>query len=173
MHATHVTLVGNLVDNPELRLTPTGSSTTSFRLACTERVWSSAEGRYVDGRTSFYRISCWDYLAANAAAALHRGQRIIVTGKLELQEYETRDGLKRIAAVVTADALGHDLQFGTTLFSRVVRSSTSAAATPAEDGADPEFVEVDGMRVGPDGEIIATPVDDNQPTQDVADPALV
>ncbi|WP_244957175.1 single-stranded DNA-binding protein [Candidatus Frankia nodulisporulans] len=70
---TTITVVGNLVDAPELRVTAGGASVCSFRLASTPRRFDRAENRWVDGATLFVRVSCWRQLADNVASSLTKG----------------------------------------------------------------------------------------------------
>ena len=68
MPDTHVTLTGNLTDDPELRFTPTGAAVANFRLAVTPRVKDGDTWR--DGDTSFFRINAWRDLAENLIPSL-------------------------------------------------------------------------------------------------------
>ena len=199
MNDTYLTVTGNLCETPKLRQTPSGAVVAELRVACTSRQWRADENRYVDGETSFYRVSCWGYLAANAATSFRKGDRVIVNGRLVLREYEGRDGVRRVSAEIDAKAVGHDLLYGTTTFARVVRSSPAsafgvagaAASTGAADsgpvegaprpdgrpGEDEElrlepYVEVDGMIIDRDGQIISEHVvAEHVPGQDGGDGA--
>ncbi len=182
MNDTHLTVTGNLCETPKLRQTPSGAVVAELRVASTSRQWRADENRYVDGETSFYRVSCWGYLAANAATSFRKGDRVIVNGRLVLREYEGRDGVRRVSAEIDAKAVGHDLLYGTTTFARVVRSSPASAFGVAGSGSalgcaesgqsetaprpggrageDEElrmqpYVEVDGMIIDRDGQIIS------------------
>jgi single-strand DNA-binding protein len=176
MNDSYLTITGNLCESPKLRQTPSGAVVSELRVACTSRQWRADENRYIDGETSFYRVSCWGYLAANAASSFRKGDRVIAHGRLSLREYEGRDGIRRVSAEIDARAVGHDLLYGTSTFARVVRSSPasalgiggvdavirSASAAPQQPHGDDlqlqPYVEVDGMIIDRDGQIISEQV---------------
>jgi single-strand DNA-binding protein len=169
MNDSYLTITGNLCESPKLRQTPSGAVVSELRVACTSRQWRADENRYIDGETSFYRVSCWGYL-------------VIAHGRLSLREYEGRDGIRRVSAEIDARAVGHDLLYGTSTFARVVRSSPasalgiggvdavirSASAAPQQPHGDDglpgddlqlqPYVEVDGMIIDRDGQIISEQV---------------
>ena len=121
MNETHVTVVGNLVADPVLRVTPGEREVAGFRLASTVRRYDAELGRSVDVRTSFYSVSCWGYLARNVAESLRKGERVVVTGRLDVREYSGDDKVLRTSVDVVADAVGHDLTYGTSRFTKVRR----------------------------------------------------
>jgi single-strand DNA-binding protein len=126
LNETPIMLAGNLCADPELSFTPQGNQVANLRLAVTPRV-RSGEGAWEDGPTSFYRVTCWGQLAANATETLAKGARVVVTGRLRIRQYETEDGRKGQAAEVTADDLGLSLLFATAQLHR---------ATSNDNGAD-------------------------------------
>ncbi len=162
MYETHVSVVGNLVADPVLRETDRGRKVASFRVAVTERRWNPEEKAHVDGRTSFFGVSCWGYLATNVAECLGKGDRVVVSGRLSVREYQVDDTHTRNSVDIEATAVGHDLTFGTTKFVRVIRSAHTEAAAGGPDTAeaDPfatgEYVEVDGLAVDRDGVVHST-----------------
>ena len=126
-----VTLVGTLGTEPELRTTPQGSEVVSFRLATNERRRNPAGDGWIDGPTSWFRVSAWDRLGRNAHASLHKGQRVVVQGTLRIAEFTTEAHGTSRTAEVRAAALGHDLAHGTTGFTRNSRPEAQPAQ-PAE-----------------------------------------
>jgi single stranded DNA-binding protein len=90
MPDTHVTIVGNLTEDPEVSFTPNGAAVTNFRLAVTARV-KDGEG-WRDGDTSFYRITAWRGLAEHIGDSLAKGNRVIVLGQLRPRSWETPEG---------------------------------------------------------------------------------
>ena len=130
MNETHVTVVGNLVADPVLRVTPGEREVAGFRLASTVRRYDAELGRSVDVRTSFYSVSCWGYLARNAAESLRKGERVVVTGRLDVREYSGDDKVLRTSVDVVADAVGHDLTYGTSRFTKVRRGVAATADGP-------------------------------------------
>ncbi len=122
-----VTLVGTIGTEPELRTTPNGSDVVNFTLATTERT-KNAEGKWVDGATSWFRIAVWNTLGRNAHASLHKGQRVLVQGVLRISEFSTEANGTSRRAEVRALAIGHELTFGTSAFAK---NGAAAAAAPA------------------------------------------
>jgi single-strand DNA-binding protein len=105
-----IVLVGNITRDPELRFTPSGQPTASFGLAVNRR-WQNRQTQEWEEATSFFDIVCWQSLAENASESLHRGARIIVTGRLDQRSWETNDGEKRSKVEVTADEIGPSLRW--------------------------------------------------------------
>jgi single-strand DNA-binding protein len=136
-----VTLVGSLGNEPELRTLPNGADVVNFTIATNERT-RNAEGKWVDGATSWFRVAVWNTLGRNAHASLHKGQRVVVHGVLRITEYSTGSNGTSKSAEVRALALGHDLAFGTSSFSRSAgqtdapQSAPQAPPTAAEPAAD-------------------------------------
>jgi single stranded DNA-binding protein len=87
MAETHVTLTGNLTDDPDLRFTPNGTEVANFRLAVTARI-KDGEG-WRDGETSFFRVNVWRQLAEHVAESLSKGDRTVVIGRLKSRSWET------------------------------------------------------------------------------------
>lgn len=110
---TTTTVVGNLTDDPELHHTPVGP-VVSFTVATAARVLDRATGEWKDGDPLFLRCSQWHTPAEHAAASLHRGARVIVTGRLRQRSYETPGGEKRTVIELAADEIGTSLRFAPT-----------------------------------------------------------
>ena len=102
-----VTLVGNLTKDPELRYTTGGRGVASFGLAVNRRYQVNGEWQE---QVSFFNIVAWGDLGENAAASLNKGNRVIVTGRLEQRSYETKEGDKRSVTEVIADELERTLR---------------------------------------------------------------
>ena len=115
-----VTLVGNLTRDPELRYTTGGRGVASFGLAVNRRYQQNGEWQE---QTSFFNITAWGDLGENAAASLPTGARILVTGRLQQREYETREGEKRTIVEVIADDLGPSLRWAQAQVERIARDS--------------------------------------------------
>jgi single-strand DNA-binding protein len=111
MADTHVTLVGNLTDDPEVRYTQAGTQVGSFRLAVTPRI---REGdQWKNGETSYFRINLWRELAAHAAESLSKGDRAVVIGRLKTRAWETPEGERRSTVEVEADEVAPSLRWAT------------------------------------------------------------
>ena len=126
-----VTIVGNLTRDPELRFTAGGKGVASFGVAVGRRYQVNGEWKE---KTSFFNVTAWDQLGENAAASLTKGARIIVTGRLEQREYETKEGEKRNVVEIVADELGPSLRWARAEVERTQR--TGPDGTPA-GGARP------------------------------------
>jgi len=107
MPDTHVTIVGNLTDDPEVSFTPNGAAVCNFRLAVTARIKDGDTWR--DGDTSFYRITAWRGLAEHIGDSLAKGHRVIVVGQLRARSWETPEGERRTVVEVEAEEVGPSL----------------------------------------------------------------
>ncbi|MER7796057.1 single-stranded DNA-binding protein [Microbacterium sp. NPDC096154] len=132
-----ITITGNIATPPQKHILPSGIAVTRFRLASGTRRYDREAGQWVDGPTNWYSVAAYRALADNAESSLHKGERVVVTGRLRLRVWEA-DGRKGMEAEVDADALGHDLRFGTSVFQRTVQRPAAAGAAPAapEDAQD-------------------------------------
>jgi single-strand DNA-binding protein len=104
-----VVLTGNLVEDPEVRVTPSGATVANFRLAVTPRVRDGEQWR--DGETSFFRCNVWRQQAENLAESVGKGARVIVIGRLRTRSWETPEGDKRSVVEVEADEVACSLKF--------------------------------------------------------------
>lgn len=120
---TPITLVGNLVADPELRYTPSGSAVTNFRVASTPRRFDSQSNQWVDGEALFLACNVWRAAAENVANSLTKGDRVIVTGRLRQRSYDTRDGERRTVFEVQADEVGPSLKYATCLTEKNPRNN--------------------------------------------------
>src|SRR5215204_2457956 len=106
----HTTVVGNLVENPEVRFTQNGIAVANLRVAVTQRIQQDGEWR--DGDTSFLKVNVWRGQAENLAESLTKGDRVMVTGRLRQRSWETPEGDKRSATEIEADDVGVSLKWG-------------------------------------------------------------
>ena len=115
-----ISMTGHVGGEVESRLTrPTNTHSATFRLACTPRV--RRRGDWADGETTWLTVTCFRSLAENAAASLHKGDPVIVLGKLRTQIWNDDQGERHERTVLEASSVGHDLARGTTEFRRVER----------------------------------------------------
>jgi single-strand DNA-binding protein len=119
MADTNITVVGNLTREPELRFTNGGKGVASFGLAVSRRYQVNGEWQE---KTSFFNVSAWDNLGENVAATLTKGMRVIVSGRLEVREYEAREGGKRTSVDIIADEIGPSLRWARATVERTERS---------------------------------------------------
>ena len=128
------TLVGNITRDPELRFTPSGQATASFGLAV-NRTWTDRASQERREQTSFFDVVAWGTLAENTAQSLHKGDRVVVAGRLDQRTWETTEGEKRSKVEVVADEVAPSLRWAT---AQVVKNDRRApdgyAAPPASYG---------------------------------------
>ncbi|HYS33319.1 MAG TPA: single-stranded DNA-binding protein [Streptosporangiaceae bacterium] len=117
---TQITIIGNLVDDPQLRYTPTGQAVASFRVASTPRFLDKNTNEWKDGDSLFLSCNVWRQAAENVAESLQRGMRVIVSGRLRQRSYETKEGEKRTVYEIEVDEVGPSLRNAS---AKVVRSS--------------------------------------------------
>jgi single-strand DNA-binding protein len=117
-----VTLVGNVTKDPELRYTTGGRGVASFGLAVNRRYQVNGEWQE---QVSFFNIVAWGDLGENAAASINKGNRVIVTGRLEQRSYETKEGEKRNVTEVIADELGPSLRWAQVQIERISRDDAA------------------------------------------------
>lgn len=101
-------IVGSLGGDPELRFTPNGDAVANFSVAVTERVKDGEQWK--DGDTTWYRVTVWRAMAENVVETLHKGDQVIVIGKVKLRSYE-KDGVERQSLEITADEVGPSLRW--------------------------------------------------------------
>ncbi|MER7506432.1 single-stranded DNA-binding protein [Nonomuraea pusilla] len=133
---TVITIVGNLVDDPELRFTPTGQAVARFRIASTPRFMDRQTNEWKDGESLFLTCNVWRQAAENVAESLQRGMRVIVQGRLKQRSYETKEGEKRTVYEVEVDEVGPSLRNATAKVNRTSRQGGGGGGGfggPADD----------------------------------------
>lgn len=147
------TVSGLVATTPRHLVTQDGLPITSFRLASSVRKFDRSQNKWIDGETNWFTITSFRQMAVNAASSINKGERIFVNGKLRIRDWDNgeRSGT---SVEIEADALGHDLTWGTATFTRtvLVREVADEEADPAEvetadeEEADDEELEVSGSR---------------------------
>lgn len=139
-----ITLTGLVATDPRNIVTSEGLAITTFRLASTQRRFDKKESRWMDAETNWYTVTAFRQLALNAMASLRKGERVVVTGRLKIRSWD--NGEKTGTNVdVEAEAVGHDLAWGTTAFNRTIL--VSSAAEPS-DGTAPDSAARDAAAPG-------------------------
>jgi len=145
---TTITLVGNLVDDPELRFTTKGDAVAKFRVASTPRYYDKTTNSWKDGDPLFLTCTAWRQLAENITESIGKGSRVILQGNLRQNSYETREGEKRTTIELTVEEIGPSLKYATAKVTKASRSggeqkptgrSPWASATPATQAEEPPF----------------------------------
>ena len=141
MNETYVTIKGRLTADPNVRTTRAGAPMTKIRIAqSARRPVPGQPGQWEDTEPSFYDVVTYRSLAANIAVSLRRGQPVTVHGKQRIVSWQREDGSTWYGVEIEADAVGHDLTFGTTAFSKVGmgRPAESWSSGEAADGGPPD-----------------------------------
>lgn len=115
---TNITVVGNIVADPELRFTPAGAAVANFRVASTPRRYNSQTNQWEDGEAMFLTCNVWRQAAENVAETLSKGMRIIVTGRLKQRTFQTREGENRTVFEIDVDEVGPSLRYATAQVNR-------------------------------------------------------
>lgn len=118
---TVITVVGNLVDDPELRFTPSGAPVANFRIASTPRTLDRATNEWKDGEALFLSCSIWRQAAENVAESLQKGMRVVVQGRLKQRSYEDREGQRRSVIELEVEEIGPSLKYATAKVTRASR----------------------------------------------------
>src|SRR3954471_7436030 len=120
---TTITVVGNLTDDPEYRVTPQGVGMAKFRVASTPRVFDRTRNEYRDGDPLFLSCTAWRDLAEHVAESLTKGARVVVVGRLRLSQWEDKEtGGKRSMIQLDVDEVGPSLKFATAMVKKMTRA---------------------------------------------------
>jgi single-strand DNA-binding protein len=149
-----LTLTGIVATDPRHITTNSGLDITSFRLASGQRRFDRDQKRWVDAETNWYTVTAFRQLATNLVASIQRGQHVVVSGRLRIRAWENGDK-SGTTIELEADAVGHDLSWGTSVYTKSVSSGSSEAQTQA---TQPAWA-TPGLSSGGNGET-GTAVDD-------------
>ena len=128
-----ITVAGLVATTPRHLITQDGLPITSFRLAASSRRYDRQQSKWVDGDTNWYTVTAFRQLAINSSTSINKGERILVTGKLHVRDWD--NGERAGTSVeIEADHLGHDLMWGSAAFTRTVL----VAEVEPGDEAEPE-----------------------------------
>ena len=133
MNDTTLTVVGNLVDNPELNVAPSGTRWVRFSVASTPRRFDKASNSYKDGDALFVNCTAFRDLAEHIAESLTKGARVIVTGRLKQHRWETSEGEKRSSFGLDIEEIGPSLRFANARVQKLTRSRGDADMPPPVD----------------------------------------
>jgi single-strand DNA-binding protein len=133
------TVIGNAVTDVSLRVTSSGTSVASFRIASNSRRFDKSTSSWIDQEPSYLSITAWSQLAENVALSVHKGQPLVVTGKLKVRQWQDADK-SGTNVEIDAIAIGHDLNRGTSEFTKVKRVSEFYEQDPwMNEAADTEI----------------------------------
>lgn len=130
MRETYMHVAGVVATDPTIRKFDDGRQVLSFRVASTSRRYDNHSKDWVDGPTLWVKVSCWRDLAANASESVRKRDRVVVWGRVRTEQWKGEDGGQRSDLALDADALGHDLAFGTAVYERRQRAVSTQTLTP-------------------------------------------
>ena len=132
---TNITIIGNVVAEPELRFTPNGAAVANFRIANTPRRFNRDTNQWEDGEALFLTCNAWKQLGENVANTLTKGMRVIVTGKLKARSYQTREGENRTVHEIDVDEVGPSLKYATAQVARNPREDAQSTGQQVQQTA--------------------------------------
>ena len=132
---TNITIIGNVVAEPELRFTPNGVAVANFRIANTPRRFNRDTNQWEDGEALFLTCNAWKQLGENVANSLTRGMRVIVTGKLKARSYQTKEGENRTVHEIDVDEVGPSLKYATAQVARNPRADAQSTGQQVQQTA--------------------------------------
>ncbi|MGV9181828.1 single-stranded DNA-binding protein [Arcanobacterium canis] len=139
MNDLTLTAVGNLTADPELKYVGSGTPVASFTIAHTDRVFNKQANQWEDGQPTFIRCTCWRDLAENATETLSKGMRVIVTGRLQVRNYQRNDGTQGTSVEMQVEAIGPDLRYATAQVTKTNRNQHGSMSVgwtqPTQDPA--------------------------------------
>jgi single-strand DNA-binding protein len=130
---TQLTIVGNLVDDPSLRFTPSGAAVTNFTVASTPRAFDRQTNEWKDQETLFLRCSIWRDAAENVAESITKGTRVVVQGRLKQNSYTDKDGNNRTSIDLDVDEVGPSLRYATAKVTKTQRTQGQQGGQPQQD----------------------------------------
>ncbi|MEX0658896.1 MAG: single-stranded DNA-binding protein, partial [Egibacteraceae bacterium] len=116
-----ITIVGNLADDPDLRYTPNGVPVANVRVAVNQRFFNKEKGDWDERLDGFFTCNVWRDMAENVSESLHRGDRVLVTGRLRSRSYETKDNETRWVTEIEADEVCPSLRWARVKVEKVRR----------------------------------------------------
>jgi single-strand DNA-binding protein len=130
-----ITVTGLVATTPRHLVTSEGLPITSFRLASTQRRYDRTQEKWIDGDTNWFTITGFRQLATNLVGSVAKGDRVLVTGRLKIRDWENGERTGTTVEI-DADAIGHDLSWGTASFTRTIAAAVSATDEAPEPAAD-------------------------------------
>ena len=119
-----ITIVGNITRDPELKFLNSGQAAVRLSVAVNRR-WQNRQTQEWEERVSYFEVTGYGSMAENAANSLAKGNRVIVSGRLEQRSWETENGDKRSIVEINADEIGPSLKWATAVVTRTPRAEGS------------------------------------------------
>ena len=130
-----ITIIGNLVADPDTRSTPSGVTVCSFTIAV-NRKFANANG---ERQTDFFRINAWRQLGEVCAKHLSKGKKVAVVGELQARLYDAKNGEKRMSLDVAAD----EVEFLSPKDEEPKRKKDTASVSNGKVTPDDQFTDID------------------------------
>ncbi|MBP1325528.1 single-strand DNA-binding protein [Leucobacter exalbidus] len=130
MH-TQVCVVGTVATDPKFTHSAEKTPFCSFRLACNERRYDAEKKEWIDADTNWFTVNSFRGLAAHAFESFQKGDRVVVNGRLRMRDW-SNDEKSGTSVIVDADALGHDLRWGTSTFTKASTPPTGQVTVPTQ-----------------------------------------
>ena len=128
-----VTIVGNATRDPELRFTQSGMAVCSFGVAV-NRKWQNRQSQEWEEKVSFVDITCWGTLGENVAESIEKGMRVVVSGRLDMDQWESKEGEKRSKLQLIAEQCSPSLQWASAVVTKNQRSENGPSAREPDFG---------------------------------------
>jgi single-strand DNA-binding protein len=129
----YVTLVGFVAQDPRQRKIREGVLVTDLRVGTTPRVLDRVTNEWHDGDTAYYDVSCWRRLGDHVRASLHKGDPVMIKGRLRVRTWVDKAGVPRTSINIMADTVGHDLNRGVANYLRPDRRPVAVEGDPAAE----------------------------------------
>ena len=126
-----ISVAGLVATTPRHLVTQDGLPITSFRLASSQRRFDRSQNKWIDGETNWFTVTGFRQLAINSSTSVSKGDRILVAGKLRVRDWD--NGERAGTSVeIEAESLGHDLSWGSAVFTRTVLVREVESVDPEE-----------------------------------------
>ncbi len=127
-----VTMFGYVGSDVEFHGEGNGTDRAIFRVGSTPRFFDRSQGSWRDLETVWVTVKAWRALAHNVASSIHKGDPVVVVGKMRAQVWVDKEGQQQRRDVLEATTVAHDLARGTSAFRRSERPTDRAADTSAD-----------------------------------------
>ncbi|HEY1135668.1 MAG TPA: single-stranded DNA-binding protein [Nocardioides sp.] len=166
MSTTHITVQGWVGSDVESTITSGGNNVATFRLGSTPQR-QDRDGVWQSGETAWYTVRVWRQVAEQVNASIHKGEPVVVSGRLVVERWERQDGSIATRHVLDATALGHDLTKGRSAFMR----ATSGSGGSRRPSSEREVTVADVLAVVPGGAVEEAAAADGSPGEELQAPA--
>ncbi len=136
----NITILGNLTRDPELRFTPSGTAVVSFGLAANRNIQNKNSGEW-ETQVDFFNVTAWYKLAENCAESLSKGDRVLVSGRLSQNSWESKEGQKRSTVRIIANVVAPSLEFASCKLEKNPRAEEGVSAKDTTDEGNIEEVD--------------------------------